>query len=205
MAKLHFHYSVMNAGKSLSLLSIRQNWVENGGNIVLMTSAIDRRSGVGKIASRIGISEDAIALGEDDDLFEIIARLHTEKPVTAALLDEVQFMTSAHMWQAAKIVDDLGIPVMAFGLKNNVFGSLFGPAIEAILALADDIKEIKQLCWCGRKAGQILRYDPSGRTEKSGNVVEVGGDNRYVSVCRKHWMTDDIGPARRAQCDQRAA
>lgn len=205
MAKLHFLYSVMNAGKSLQLLSVRQNWVENGGNIVLITSAIDRRSGVGKIASRIGISEDAIALGEDDDLFEIIANLHRRKPVTALLMDEVQFMQREHMWQAARIVDDLDIPVMAYGLKNNVFGELFGPAIEAILALADDIKEIKQLCWCGRKAGQILRYDRHGRTEKSGNVVEVGGDNRYVSVCRKHWMNDDIGPARRAQCELVAA
>lgn len=205
MAKLHFLYSVMNAGKSLQLLSVRQNYIENGGNVVLITSSIDRRSGVGKIASRIGISEDAIAIGEVDNLFEIVTTLHAKKPVTVVLMDEVQFMAAEHMWQAARIVDDLDIPVMAYGLKNNVFGELFGPAIHAVLALADDVKEIKQLCWCGRKAGQILRYDRQGQTEKSGKVIEVGGDNRYISVCRKHWMSDDIGPTRRAQCEDIAA
>lgn len=195
MAKLHFLYSVMNAGKSLQLLSVRQNYLENSGNVVLVTSAIDGRSGVGKIASRIGISEDAIALGEADNLFEIVSTLHIKKPVTVALLDECQFMTADHIWQAARIVDELDIPVMAYGLKNNVFGQLFGPAIHAALALADDIKEIKSLCWCGRKGTQILRYDRQGRTEKTGSVIEVGGNNRYVSVCRKHWMSDEIGPA----------
>lgn len=199
MAKFYFHYSVMNAGKSLQLLSVRQNYIENGGNVVLVTSATDRRSGVGKISSRIGVSEDAIALGENDNLFDIVLALHRSHPVTVVLLDEAQFMTAEHMWQGARIVDELNIPVMAYGLKNNVFGELFGPAIHAALAIADEIREIRQLCWCHRRATQILRYDAQGRTEKTGNVVEVGGDNRYVSVCRKHWLADDIGPGRRAQ------
>lgn len=188
----------MNAGKSLQLLSVKQNYAENGGNVVLITSAIDRRAGVGKISSRIGVSQDAIALGEHDDLFDIVHALHKAQAVTAVLMDEIQFMTAEHMWQGAKIVDELNIPVMAYGLKNNVFGQLFGPAVHAALAIADEIREIRQLCWCHRRASQILRYDASGRTEKSGNVIEVGGDNRYVSVCRKHWMSDDIGPSRRA-------
>lgn len=197
MAKLHFLYSVMNAGKTTHLLQCRYNWVENGGNVLLFTSMIDDRFGVGKITSRIGLEADATPLKKTDDILDIVKRTHAEKPVTAVLVDEVQFMTAEQAWQLSAIVDELGIPVMAYGLKNNVFGQLFSEAIQAIMALADNFQEIKQLCHCGRKATMILRYNREGIPDRSGEVVEVGGEGRYVSVCRRHWKEGDIGPLSR--------
>lgn len=197
MAKLHFHYSVMNAGKTTQLLQVRHNYVENGGRVLLFTSVVDDRDGIGRVTSRMGLSIEADPLGADDDLFAKVAGEHALSPVTCVLMDEVQFMTPDHIRQAARVVDELGVPVMAYGLKNNVFGELFGPAISTLLALAEDIKEIKQLCHCTRKATMILRYGPDGIAVKAGEVVEVGGDSRYVSVCRPHWMAGDIGATRR--------
>lgn len=204
MAKLHFHYSVMNAGKTTQLLQVRHNYIENGGLVMLFTSALDDRDGVGKVSSRIGLSADAIPLRHRDDLAAIVGEVHARTPVTVVLIDEVQFMTPEHIWQAAHIVDEFKIPVMTYGLKNNVFGELFSPAISTLLALAEDIKEIKQLCHCGRKATMILRYDPDGTAVKTGEVVEIGGESRYVSVCRPHWVAGDIGPARRAALEDGA-
>jgi thymidine kinase len=190
MAKLHFRYSVMNAGKSTQLLQVRHNYVENGGHVMLFTSVVDDRDGVGRVSSRMGLSVEATPLRPGDE--------HARRPVVAVLMDEVQFMTSDNIRQAARVADGLGVPVMAYGLKNNVFGELFGEAVCTLLALADDIEEIKQLCHCARKATMILRYDRDGRAVKTGNVVEVGGDDRYVSVCRAHWVEGDIGHSRRA-------
>lgn len=197
MAKLHFTHSVMNAGKSTALLQARHNYVENGGRVMLFTSLVDDRDGVGRISSRMGLSAEAQALADADDLFAVVSAAHALSPVTCVMIDEAQFLSPAHVWQAARVVDELGVPVMAYGLKNNVFGEIFGPAVAALLALSDDIKELKQLCHCGRKATMILRYGPDGVAVKEGDVVEVGGDNRYVSVCRPHWTAGDIGPARR--------
>lgn len=197
MAKLHFHYSVMNAGKTTQLLQVRHNYVENGGRVLLFTSIVDDRDGVGRISSRMGLSVEADPLRPEDDLYDKVARQHASSPVTVVLMDEVQFMAPEHIWQAARVVDELGIPVMAYGLKNNVFGELFGPAVSTLLALAEDIKEIKQLCHCTRKATMILRYGADGVALKEGEVVEVGGDSRYVSVCRPHWVAGDIGAVRR--------
>lgn len=197
MAKLHFLYSVMNAGKTTHLLQVRHNYIENGGHVLLFTSPIDDRFGVGKVKSRIGIEADATVLRKDEAVDAIVAAEHARRKVTAVLIDEVQFMTADQVRQLAWIVDELGIPVMAYGLKNNVYGTLFSEAIEAMMALADDFQEIKQLCHCGRKATMILKFDPNGEPVRSGEVVEVGGENRYVSVCRPHWMKGDIGPAAR--------
>jgi len=149
---------------------------------------------VGKITSRIGIEADATPLRKTDDIREIVGRLHAEQPVTAVLVDEVQFMTVEQAWQLSGIVDELKIPVMAYGLKNNVFGTLFSDAIVQLMALADDFQEIKQLCHCARKATMILRYNREGVPARSGEVVEVGCEGRYVSVCRRHWKDGDIGP-----------
>lgn len=198
MSKLHFLHSVMNAGKSTHLLQVRHNYMENGGNVLLFTSAIDDRRGIGTVSSRIGIAADAVALKVEDDLLALVAAEHTDRPVTAVLVDEVQFLTPDHIRQAAAIVDDLGIPVMCYGLKNNCFGTLFSETITTLVALADQLQEIKTLCHCGRKATMILRYDQTGGAVKSGSVVEVGGEDRYVSVCRRHWNTGDIGAARRS-------
>jgi thymidine kinase len=197
MAKLHFIYSVMNAGKSLALLGVWHNYTENGRNVLLVTSAVDDRDGMGVISSRLGLSREAVALRASDDLFAAVEALHRENEIGAVLMDEVQFMTPDHMRQAARIVDELGIPVMAYGLKNNAFGELFGPAIATLLALADESRELKTLCHCGRKATMILKYGPDGVAIKSGEVVEVGGDDRYVSVCRPHWNAGEIGAANR--------
>ena len=134
MAKLHFYYSVMNAGKTTQLLQVRHNYVENGGRVLLFTSAVDDRDGVGRISSRMGLSAEAVPLRPADDLFALVAAEHAGLPVTAVLLDEVQFLQAEHVRQAARVVDDLGIPVMAYGLKNNVFGELFGPAVRAATA-----------------------------------------------------------------------
>jgi thymidine kinase len=198
MAKLHYFYSVMNAGKTTQLLQVRHNYLESGGTVALFTSAIDDRSGIGKISSRIGLSADAIALRASDDLATIVRKIHAETPLSAVLIDEVQFLTSEQIWQAAEIVDSLNLPVIAYGLKVNAFGELFSPAIATLLALAQDIKEIKTLCHCGRKATMILRYDPGGTAVKTGEVIEIGGESRYVSVCRSHWTAGDIGATRRA-------
>ena len=197
MAKLHFLYSVMNAGKTTHLLQVRHNYVENSGHVLLFTSPIDDRFGVGKVKSRIGIEADATVLRKDEAINAIVAAEHARRKVTAVLIDEVQFMTAEQVRQLAWIVDELGIPVMAYGLKNNVYGTLFSEAIQTMMALADDFQEIKQLCHCGRKATMILKYDRNGEAVRSGPVVEIGGEGRYVSVCRPHWTAGDIGPAAR--------
>lgn len=202
MAKLHFLYSVMNAGKTTHLLQVRHNYVENGGHVLLFTSLIDDRFGVGKVRSRIGIEADAIPLRKTDSIAAIVAAEHARKPVTAVLIDEVQFMSADQARELASIVDELGVPVMAYGLKNNVYGTLFSEAIAVVMALADDFQEIKQLCHCGRKATMILKFDRSGEAVRSGEVIEVGGESRYVSVCRRHWTAGDIGPAARRQLAQ---
>src|SRR5918994_3977423 len=183
MAKLHFIYSVMNAGKTTHLLQVRYNYIENGGNVLLFTSLIDDRFGVGKVKSRIGLEADAIPLRKVDDIAATVAAEHAKKKVTVVLIDEVQFMTADQVRQLAWIVDELKIPVMAYGLKNNVYGTLFSDAIVTIMALADDFQEIKQLCHCGRKATMILKYDRNGEAVRSGEVVEIGGGGGHA--CRR--------------------
>lgn len=205
MAKLHFLYSVMNAGKTTHLLQVRHNYLENGGNVLLFTSLIDDRFGIGKVRSRIGIEAEAIPLRKSDAIDSIVAGEHARRPVTAVLIDEVQFMTADQVRQLGWIVDQLQVPVMAYGLKNNVYGTLFSDAIAAIMALADDFQEIKQLCHCGRKATMILKYDRNGEAVRSGEVIEIGGEGRYVSVCRPHWTRGEIGPAARQALARSAA
>jgi thymidine kinase len=205
MAKLHFLYSVMNAGKTTHLLQVRYNYIENGGNVLLFTSLVDDRFGVGKVRSRIGIEADAVSLRKDDAIDAMVAAEHARNPVTVVLIDEVQFMTADQVRQLAWIVDELKIPVMAYGLKNNAYGALFSAAIVTIMALADDFQEIKQLCHCGRKATMILKFDRNGEAVRSGEVVEIGDESRYVSVCRPHWTKGDIGPAARQLLAQSVA
>ena len=196
MAKLHFFYSVMNAGKTTHLLQAAHMYRELGRPL-LFTSALDDRAGHAVISSRIGISAKANALSSGDDLFEWVRAEHEREPVSAVLMDEVQFMTPSHVDQASEVADILGLPVMAYGLKNNVHGEIFSPTVVRLLALADQITEIKQLCHCQSKATMILRYGPDGAVDRDGPVVEIGGEGRYVSVCRKHFKEGDIGPVAR--------
>lgn len=187
----------MNAGKSAQLLLVRHNYIENGGKVLLFTSAKDDRSGVGKVASRVGIEAEAYPLTPEENIFELVQDSHAESNVTAVLIDEVQFMTPEQVVQMSDIADYLDIPVMAYGLKNNSLGKLFSPAIEEMLALANEFNLIKTVCHCGSKATMILKYNPDGSIVRSGEVVETGGEGRYISVCRPHWKEGNIGPRAR--------
>jgi thymidine kinase len=197
MAKLFFSYSVMNAGKSTQLLNVAYTYRDHGGRVLLFTSAKDDRSGLGKIKARGGNEADAHALRPEENVFEIVREAHDEEDVAAVLVDEVQFLTPQQITQMSDIADFLDIPVMTYGLKNNIFGELFSPAISTLLALANEFNEVKQICHCGSKATMILKYNPDGSVVREGEVVETGGESRYISVCRPHWKDGDIGPRAR--------
>jgi thymidine kinase len=184
MAKLHFFYSVMNAGKSTYLLQSAHNYESNGWKVYLFTSATDDRGGVGFVSSRVGLRREAIALSPDDYFVKHLSMFDWDKSVI--FVDEIQFFTDKQVEELADIVDYFKIPVLTFGLKNNSNGELFGPAIIRLLALSDQIKEIKTVCHCGSKATQILRRNENGEPVITSDVVEVG-DSSYESVCRRHW------------------
>ena len=186
MAKLYFHYSTMNAGKSTLLLQARYNYRERGMNTYLLTHALDTRAGEGTIGSRIGISAPADTFSESDDLFERIRKKLEEGPVACVFVDEAQFLTEAQVWQLARAVDDLAVPVMAYGLRVDFMGKLF-PGSAALLALADEMREARTICHCGKKATMVVRKDESGRVLTTGDQIAIGGNDRYESLCRRHW------------------
>ena len=186
MAKLHFHYSTMNAGKSTLLLQAAYNYEERGMQTFLMTAQLDDRAGFGRIASRIGIGRDAALYDGDTDLFDTSRARLAKGPVACVFLDEAQFLTRAQVWQLARAVDDLGVPVMAYGLRVDFRGELF-PGSAALLALADEMREVRTVCHCGRKATMVVRKDAQGRVLRDGAQVEIGGNDRYESLCRRHW------------------
>ncbi|MBA4763777.1 thymidine kinase [Sphingomonas sp.] len=186
MAKLYFYYASMNAGKSTTLLQADFNYRERGMRTLLFTAAIDDRSGAGRIASRIGLDMPATGFAADTDL-----RLHVERemdhgPVHCVLVDEAQFLSAAQVDQLAAVADVLGIPVLAYGLRTDFRGSLF-PGSARLLALADALVEIKSVCRCGRKATMNLRVDGEGRAVADGAQTEIGGNDRYVALCRRHF------------------
>lgn len=185
MAKLHFHHSTMNAGKSTLLLQASHNYVERGMATFLLTARLDDRAGVGVIRSRIGIEAAATVYGPEDDLFALIRdRLRT--PCHCVFVDEAQFLSPAQAWQLARAVDDLHVPVMAYGLRVDFRGELF-PGSAALMALADELREVRTVCHCGRKATMVVRRDAGGRALLEGAQVEIGGNERYESLCRRHW------------------
>ncbi|MBP1805711.1 thymidine kinase [Rubellimicrobium aerolatum] len=186
MAKLHFHYSTMNAGKSTILLQASYNYNERGMRTFLLTARLDTRAGEGRIRSRIGIEAEADTYGPDDDLFGKIAARLQQGPVACVFVDEAQFLTPAQVWQLARAVDDLHLPVMAYGLRVDFRGELF-PGSATLLALADEMREIRTICHCGRKATMVVRRDAAGRASREGPQVEIGGNERYESLCRRHW------------------
>ena len=194
MAKLYFNYSSMNAGKSTVLLQASHNYIERGMNTFLLTARLDDRAGSGKIASRIGISSDAELFADGDDLDQMIRQFHNRKNIDCVLVDEAQFLSEEQVWQLAQISDDLGIPVMCYGLRTDFQGKLF-PGSAALLAIADDLREIRTICWCGKKATMVVRIDDSGRPVEDGDQVEIGGNDKYLSLCRKHWKGRDLGDA----------
>ena len=193
MAKLYFNYSTMNAGKSTVLLQASHNYIERGMQTYLLTARFDDRAGVGRIESRIGIGADADTFDAEDDLFDKVAARLAAGPCACVFVDEAQFLTAEQVWQLARAVDDLGVPVMCFGLRVDFLGALF-PGSAALLAIADEMREVRTICHCGKKATMVVRKGPDGQVLTSGDQVAVGGNERYLSLCRKHWReaTGDI-------------
>ena len=186
MAKLYFHYSTMNAGKSTSLLQASHNYREGGMDTYLITAQFDNRAGEGRIASRIGIGEDADTFEAGEDLFAKVAARQALGPVACVFVDEAQFLSREQVWQLARAVDDLGVPVMCYGLRVDFQGNLF-PGSAALLAWADEMREVRTICHCGKKATMVIRRGPDGRALREGDQVQVGGNETYVSLCRRHW------------------
>jgi thymidine kinase len=186
MAKLYFNYSTMNAGKSTLLLQASYNYIERGMQTYLLTANFDDRAGKGQIGSRIGISAEADTYTQSDDLYAKIAARLSDGPCACVLVDEAQWMTRDQVWQLARAVDDLRVPVMCYGLRVDFRGELF-PGSAALLALADEMREVRTICHCGKKATMVIRVGEDGQALREGAQIEVGGNDRYVSLCRRHW------------------
>ena len=181
MAKLYFYYSTMNAGKSTALLQAAYNYAERGMSTRLFIARLDDRAG-GRIASRIGIAAEAERFDSDTDFWALLSGSEAH----CVLIDEVQFLSVAQVRQLARVVDEVNIPVMCYGLRTDFRGELF-PGSAALLAWADTLTELKTICYCGRKATMVVRVSPAGAVERAGEQVEVGGNDRYVSLCRRHF------------------
>jgi thymidine kinase len=186
MAKVYFYYAAMNAGKSTVLLQSSYNYRERGMRTLLFTPSIDTRYGTGRIESRIGLRSGAISLGGSDDILARVRTEHEAQKVACVLVDEAQFLTPEQVWQLADVADSLDIPVLCYGLRTDFQGTLF-PGSATLLGVADDLIELKTICFCGRKATMNLRIDQEGRALKEGEQVEIGGNNRYVATCRRHF------------------
>jgi thymidine kinase len=186
MSKVYFYYSAMNAGKSTVLLQSSYNYQERGMRTLLFMAAVDTRTGPGRIESRIGLGADAVTLKADDDILGRVKAAHAESPVACVLIDEAQFLTVAQVRQVTDVADSLRIPVLCYGLRTDFQGKLF-PGSSELLALADNLIELKTICHCGRKATMNLRVAEDGRAVKIGAQVEIGGNNRYVAMCRRHF------------------
>lgn len=187
MAKLYFYYSSMNAGKSTTLLQADFNYRERGMETMLWTAALDDRVASGIITSRIGLQSTAHIFGGDTDLFEAVASEQAKRVLHCVLVDEAQFLSKEQVFDLAAIADNLGIPVLCYGLRTDFQAELF-PGSAALLGLADALIEIKAVCHCGRKSTMNLRVDVEGKAVKHGAQTEVGGNDRYEALCRKHFM-----------------
>ena len=186
MAKLYFYYSSMNAGKSTALLQASYNYRERGMNTLVLAPTLDDRYGTGLVTSRIGLQSKAVSILPDEDLFARVSSLIVEKPLHCVLIDEAQFLSKKQVLQLGRISDHLDIPVLAYGLRTDFQGEPFEGS-KYLLAIADNLKEIKAICHCGSKATMVIRQDPGGNVITSGKSVEIGGNDRYVSMCRKHF------------------
>ena len=186
MAKLYFSYSAMNAGKSTILLQASHNYRERGMNTLLLTAAFDDRAGKGRIGSRIGLGADALTFAADTDIEQLTRRAHEQQPLDCLLVDEAQFLSVDQVWQLSVVVDQLNIPVMCYGLRTDFRGQLF-PGSAVLLAVADTLREIRTICHCGRKATMVTRLTEKGETVTDGAQIEIGGNDKYVSLCRVHW------------------
>ena len=192
MAKLYFNYSSMNAGKSTALLQANHNYLERGMKTKMFTFSGDNRYEENKIVSRIGISADANSFSEETDLFQNLIEDKELKKIKCVLIDEAQFLKKNQVAQLGKIVDELDIAVLAFGIRTDFQGELFEGS-KYLLAWADNLKEIKTVCWCGRKATMVVRLDSKGNILSEGQQLEIGGNEKYVPLCRAHFNKKDLG------------
>ena len=192
MAKLYFHYSSMNAGKSTALLQANHNYIERGMRPILYTAALDDRDGQGKIRSRIGIEEKAENFSNGDDLYQLVKDMNGVRRVDCLLIDEAQFLNKDQVAQLGRLVDEEGIPVLTYGIRTDFLGEAFEGS-RYLMAWADEIKEIKTICHCGKKATMNARVDASGKMEKEGEQIEIGGNERYVSLCRSCFSKGQTG------------
>ena len=186
MAKLYFYYSTMNAGKSTTLLQSSYNYRERDMNTLVYTAAIDDRFGVGKITSRIGISQDAFLFRSETNLFDEINEHLKKEKVHCVLVDEAQFLNKQQVYQLSNVVDKLKIPVLCYGLRTDFQAELFEGS-KYLLAWADQLEELKTICYCGRKANFVLRLNDQGEVIKEGAQIQIGGNDSYLSVCRLHY------------------
>ncbi len=186
MAKLYFYYASMNAGKSTTLLQADFNYRERGMATMLWTAAIDDRGGAYAIESRIGLHAQAHRFAPDTDLAGQIAALHGISPIACVMVDEAQFLTPEQVWQLAHVADSVSIPVLCYGLRTDFRGELF-PGSAVLLGIADALVELKAVCHCGRKATMNMRVDAQGHAVTQGAQTEIGGNDRYVALCRKHF------------------
>ena len=192
MAKLYFYYSSMNAGKSTALLQSSYNYRERGMNTLVLAPEFDDRYGAGKVTSRIGIESDAATFRPADDLLEIVQALNKDDPLHCVLIDEAQFLTKQQVFQLGEVTDKLNIPVLAYGLRTDFQGEPFEGS-KYLLAWSDNLKELKAICHCGSKATMVVRFDESGNAVTEGSQIEIGGNDRYVSMCRKHFKEKYLG------------
>ncbi|WP_137166253.1 thymidine kinase [Salinimonas lutimaris] len=186
MAQLYFYYSAMNAGKSTSLLQSAYNYRERGMNVVIFTAAIDDRFGVGKVSSRIGLQADAELYRSEDNIYQSIFNHQRHQPLDCIFIDEAQFLTKEQVRQLVEVVDELDIPVLAYGLRTDFLGETFEGS-HYLMAWADKLAELKTVCHCGRKASFVVRLDDEGKAVTAGDQVQIGGNDRYESMCRKHF------------------
>ena len=186
MKKLYFYYSSMNAGKSTSLLQSSYNYQERGMNTLVLAPELDNRHGVGKVTSRIGLETDAKAFTPEHDLLNLISTAHANNALHCVLVDEAQFLTRDQVYQLSEVTDSLDIPVLTYGLRTDFKGEPFEGS-KYLLAWSDNLRELKAICHCGAKATMVIRLDESGNPVKEGSQVEIGGNDRYVSLCRRHF------------------
>jgi thymidine kinase len=189
MAKLYFYYSSMNAGKSTALLQSSYNYKERGMNTLVMAPLLDNRYGPGKVTSRIGIEADATVFERNDDLFAVVEKQCGVELLHCVLIDEAQFLTRDQVFQLSDVTDKLNIPVLAYGLRTDFQGEPFEGS-KYLLAWSDNLKEMKAICHCGSKATMVLRLDGDGNAVTEGSQVEIGGNDRYISMCRKHFKEE---------------
>jgi len=195
MAKLYFYYSSMNAGKSTTLLQSSYNYRERGMNTLVLTPELDNRVEVGTVSSRIGLTAAATTFTTADNLFALVEDSVADQPLHCLLIDEAQFLVREQVQQLGNVADDLGIPVLCYGLRTDFQGQLFEGS-QHLLAWADNLVEIKTICHCGSKATMVLRLDGQGRVVKQGAQIKIGGNESYQAVCRKHFK---LGMATRDQ------